>query len=285
MFKKKYLALVLLPLLLLLLAVSFLGQAGATTSSKSSAPLAAGVQDIVDRGVLRVGVKQDLPNFGYRDPENMQYTGMEIEIAKKVAAELGVKIEFTPVTAQTRGALLDNGQLDMVIATFTITDERKELYNFTTPYYTDAVGFLVRKDSKIASNWEALDGLTIGVTQGSIQWGLLEEIAAEKGIHFDFRELGSNSEVVVALAARRVDAFSIDQSILSAFLGKSNQLLDIQYKPSEYGIVTKKSNTELANYLDQLVQNWNKDGSLQTIYNKFGFSFWTSSTNHLNTES
>lgn len=272
MFKKKYLALVLLPLLLLLLAVSFLGQAGATTSSKSSAPLAAGVQDIVDRGVLRVGVKQDLPNFGYRDPENMQYTGMEIEIAKKVAVELGVKIEFTPVTAQTRGALLDNGQLDMVIATFTITDERKELYNFTTPYYTDAVGFLVRKDSKITSNWEALDGLTIGVTQGSIQWGLLEEIAAEKGIHFNFRELGSNSEVVVALAARRVDAFSIDQSILSAFLGKSNQLLDIQYKPSEYGIVTKKSNTELANYLDQLVQNWNKDGSLQTIYNKFGLT-------------
>lgn len=272
MFKKKYLALVLLPLLLLLLAVSFLGQAGATTSSKSSAPLAAGVQDIVDRGVLRVGVKQDLPNFGYRDPENMQYTGMEIEIAKKVAAELGVKIEFTPVTAQTRGALLDNGQLDMVIATFTITDERKELYNFTTPYYTDAVGFLVRKDSKITSNWEALDGMTIGVTQGSIQWGLLEEIAAEKGIHFNFRELGSNSEVVVALAARRVDAFSIDQSILSAFLGKSNQLLDIQYKPSEYGIVTKKSNTELANYLDQLVQNWNKDGSLQTIYNKFGLT-------------
>lgn len=272
MFKKKYLALVLLPLLLLFLAVSFLGQAGATTSSKSSAPLAAGVQDIVDRGVLRVGVKQDLPNFGYRDPENMQYTGMEIEIAKKVAAELGVKIEFTPVTAQTRGALLDNGQLDMVIATFTITDERKELYNFTTPYYTDAVGFLVRKDSKITSNWEALDGMTIGVTQGSIQWGLLEEIAAEKGIHFNFRELGSNSEVVVALAARRVDAFSIDQSILSAFLGKSNQLLDIQYKPSEYGIVTKKSNTELANYLDQLVQNWNKDGSLQTIYNKFGLT-------------
>lgn len=272
MFKKKYLALVLLPLLLLLLAVSFLGQAGATTSSKSSAPLAAGVQDIVDRGVLRVGVKQDLPNFGYRDPENMQYTGMEIEIAKKVAVELGVKIEFTPVTAQTRGALLDNGQLDMVIATFTITDERKELYNFTTPYYTDAVGFLVRKDSKITSNWEALDGMTIGVTQGSIQWGLLEEIAAEKGIHFNFRELGSNSEVVVALAARRVDAFSIDQSILSAFLGKSNQLLDIQYKPSEYGIVTKKSNTELANYLDQLVQNWNKDGSLQTIYNKFGLT-------------
>ena len=267
---KRIIPLLLLPLLAILLILPFFGQISALTNSTSDAQLEAGVQDIVDRGVLRVGVKQDLPNFGYRDPESNQYTGMEVEIAKKVAAELGVDIEFTPVTAQTRGALLDNGQLDMVIATFTITEERKELYNFTTPYYTDAVGFLVRKDSNIQSSWEALDGLTIGVTQGSIQWGLLEEIAAEKGIELNFRELGSNSEVVVALAAHRVDAFSIDQSILSAFLGKTNELLDLQYQPSEYGIVTKKSNTDLATYLDGLVQDWTEDGTFQAIYDDFG---------------
>ena len=267
---KRIIPLLLLPVLAILLMLPFFGQISALTNSTSDAQLEAGVQEIVDRGVLRVGVKQDLPNFGYRDPESNQYTGMEVEIAKKVAAELGVDIEFTPVTAQTRGALLDNGQLDMVIATFTITEERKELYNFTTPYYTDAVGFLVRKDSNIQSSWEALDGLTIGVTQGSIQWGLLEEIAAEKGIELNFRELGSNSEVVVALAAHRVDAFSIDQSILSAFLGKTNELLDLQYQPSEYGIVTKKSNTDLATYLDGLVQDWTEDGTLQAIYDDFG---------------
>lgn len=267
---KKIIPLLLLPLFALFLSLSFLGKANAVSNNQTDVALKAGVQDIVDRGILRVGVKQDLPNFGYRNPENNQYTGMEVEIAKKIAAELGVDIEFTPVTAQTRGALLDNGQLDMVIATFTITEERKKLYNFTTPYYTDAVGFLVRKDSKIQSSWEALDGLTIGVTQGSIQWGLLEEIAAEKGIELNFRELGSNSEVVVALAAHRVDAFSIDQSILSAFLGKTNELLDLQYQPSEYGIVTKKSNTDLANYLDELVQDWTEDGTLQKIYDEFG---------------
>ena len=267
---KRIIPLLLLPLLAILLILPFFGQISALTNSTSDAQLEAGVQEIVDRGVLRVGVKQDLPNFGYRDPKSNKYTGMEVEIAKKVAAELGVDIEFTPVTAQTRGALLDNGQLDMVIATFTITEERKELYNFTTPYYTDAVGFLVRKDSKIQSSWEALDGLTIGVTQGSIQWGLLEEIAAEKGIELNFRELGSNSEVVVALAAHRVDAFSIDQSILSAFLGKTNVLLDLQYQPSEYGIVTKKSNTDLATYLDGLVEDWTEDGTLQAIYDDFG---------------
>ena len=267
---KRIIPLLLLPLLAILLVLPFFGQISALTNSTSDAQLEAGVQEIVDRGVLRVGVKQDLPNFGYRDPKSNKYTGMEVEIAKKVAAELGVDIEFTPVTAQTRGALLDNGQLDMVIATFTITEERKELYNFTTPYYTDAVGFLVRKDSNIQSSWEALDGLTIGVTQGSIQWGLLEEIAAEKGIELNFRELGSNSEVVVALAAHRVDAFSIDQSILSAFLGKTNELLDLQYQPSEYGIVTKKSNTDLATYLDGLVEDWTEDGTLQAIYDDFG---------------
>ena len=267
---KRIIPLLLLPVLAILLMLPFFGQISALTNSTSDAQLEAGVQEIVDRGVLRVGVKQDLPNFGYRDPKSNKYTGMEVEIAKKVAAELGVDIEFTPVTAQTRGALLDNGQLDMVIATFTITEERKELYNFTTPYYTDAVGFLVRKDSNIQSSWEALDGLTIGVTQGSIQWGLLEEIAAEKGIELNFRELGSNSEVVVALAAHRVDAFSIDQSILSAFLGKTNELLDLQYQPSEYGIVTKKSNTDLATYLDGLVQDWTEDGKLQAIYDDFG---------------
>ena len=267
---KRIIPLLLLPVLAILLMLPFFGQISALTNSTSDAQLEAGVQEIVDRGVLRVGVKQDLPNFGYRDPKSNKYTGMEVEIAKKVAAELGVDIEFTPVTAQTRGALLDNDQLDMVIATFTITEERKELYNFTTPYYTDAVGFLVRKDSNIQSSWEALDGLTIGVTQGSIQWGLLEEIAAEKGIELNFRELGSNSEVVVALAAHRVDAFSIDQSILSAFLGKTNELLDLQYQPSEYGIVTKKSNTDLATYLDGLVEDWTEDGTLQAIYDDFG---------------
>ena len=63
--------------------------------------------------------------FGYLNPDSNTYSGLEIDIAKKIAKELGVKINYVPVTAQTRGPLLDNGQVDMVIATFTITDERK----------------------------------------------------------------------------------------------------------------------------------------------------------------
>ncbi|NQP33132.1 transporter substrate-binding domain-containing protein [Streptococcus suis] len=223
------------------------------------------VQAIIDRGVLRVGVKQDVPNFGYKNPDTGEFEGMEIDIARKIADELGVDIEFTPVTAQTRGPLLDNGQVDMVIATFTITEERKLLYNFTTPYYTDAVGFLVNKDSGIKT-FTDLNGKTIGVAQGSITRTLISELADKYGIAVNFAELGSYPELSVSLRAHRTDAFSVDQSILSGYIGSKSELMDFSFSASDYGIVTKLSNKDLNDYLNSLVEKWTADGSLQSIY-------------------
>ena len=223
------------------------------------------VQAIIERGVLRVGVKQDVPNFGYKNPDSGEFEGLEIDIARKIADELGVDIEFTPVTAQTRGPLLDNGQVDLVIATFTITEERKLLYNFTTPYYTDAVGFLVNKDSGIKT-FTDLNGKTIGVAQGSITRTLISELADKYGIAVNFAELGSYPELSVSLRAHRTDAFSVDQSILSGYIGSKSELMDFSFSASDYGIVTKLSNKDLNNYLNSLVEKWTSDGSLQALY-------------------
>ncbi|MFC3928676.1 transporter substrate-binding domain-containing protein [Streptococcus caprae] len=227
------------------------------------------VQAIIKRGVLRVGVKQDVPNFGYLNPDSGEFEGMEVQIARKIAKELGVKIEFTPVTAATRGPLLDNEQVDMVIATFTITEERRLLYNFSTPYYTDAVGFLVNKDSGI-KNFADLDGKTIGVSQGSITQLQIKELAKEYGISVSFAELGSYPELSVSLRAHRTDAFSVDQSILSGYRSSKNELMDFTFSASEYGIATKLSNTELNDYLNTLLEKWQNDGSLQEIYDDNG---------------
>jgi putative glutamine transport system substrate-binding protein len=227
------------------------------------------VQAIIERGVLRVGVKQDVPNFGYKNPDSGEFEGLEIDIARKIADELGVDIEFTPVTAQTRGPLLDNGQVDLVIATFTITEERKLLYNFTTPYYTDAVGFLVNKDSGIKT-FTDLNGKTIGVAQGSITRTLISELADKYGIAVNFAELGSYPELSVSLRAHRTDAFSVDQSILSGYIGSKSELMDFSFSASDYGIVTKLSNKDLNNYLNSLVEKWTSDGSLQAIYDANG---------------
>ncbi|MGQ7625781.1 transporter substrate-binding domain-containing protein [Streptococcus suis] len=227
------------------------------------------VQAIIERGVLRVGVKQDVPNFGYKNPDSGEFEGLEIDIARKIADELGVDIEFTPVTAQTRGPLLDNGQVDLVIATFTITEERKLLYNFTTPYYTDAVGFLVNKDSGIKT-FTDLNGKTIGVAQGSITHTLISELADKYGIAVNFAELGSYPELSVSLRAHSTDAFSVDQSILSGYIGSKSELMDFSFSASDYGIVTKLSNKDLNNYLNSLVEKWTSDGSLQAIYDANG---------------
>ncbi|HFI0593296.1 TPA: transporter substrate-binding domain-containing protein [Streptococcus suis] len=227
------------------------------------------VQAIIERGVLRVGVKQDVPNFGYKNPDSGEFEGLEIDIARKIADELGVDIEFTPVTAQTRGPLLDNGQVDLVIATFTITEERKLLYNFTTPYYTDAVGFLVNKDSGIKT-FTDLNGKTIGVAQGSITRTLISELADKYDIAVNFAELGSYPELSVSLRAHRTDAFSVDQSILSGYIGSKSELMDFSFSASDYGIVTKLSNKDLNNYLNSLVEKWTSDGSLQAIYDANG---------------
>lgn len=227
------------------------------------------VKDIQKRGELIVGVKQDVPNFGYKDPKTGRYTGLEVDIAKLIAKELHVKVTYVPVTAQTRGPLLDNEQVDMDIATFTITDERKKLYNFTDPYYVDASGFLVNRSANI-STIEDLDGKTIGVAQGSITELLLKSIAKEKGLSFKFVELGSYPELITSLHAHRIDAFSVDRSILSGYTSKRTTLLNDNFKRAEYGIVTNKKNTELNTYVNQLIQKWQKDGTLQKLYDRYG---------------
>ncbi len=121
------------------------------------AEVAEDVQEIIDRGVLRVGVKSDVIGFGYQDTLTGEYSGMEIDLANKIADALGVEIEYTTVTAATRRELLDSGDIDCVLATFTITDERKESWDFTTPYYTDDVTVLVEDSSEIKTlaDWPA----------------------------------------------------------------------------------------------------------------------------------
>ena len=118
-----------------------------TTAADASGDASADVQAIKDRGVLRVGVKNAVPGFGLQDALTGEYTGMEIDLGAKIAEELGVDVEYTTVTAATRGELLDSGDIDCVLATFTITEERKQTWDFTTPYYTDAVTVLVEDDS------------------------------------------------------------------------------------------------------------------------------------------
>jgi putative glutamine transport system substrate-binding protein len=231
----------------------------------------AEVDRIVRAGLLKVGVKSDVPGFGLLNPDTGKYEGMEIDMAKLVAKEIfgdENRVAFTPVTAKTRGPLLDNGDIDFVIATFTVTEERKLSYNFSTIYYTDGVGLLVKKAGGY-NGLKDLGGKTIGVAQSATSRKAIEDGAAPLGVKVSFAEFATYPEIKAALDSGRVDAFSVDKAILRGYLDNSVMLLNDTYAPQPYGITSKLSNKALASWVDELVKKWLADGTIATLIAKY----------------
>jgi ABC-type amino acid transport/signal transduction systems, periplasmic component/domain len=229
------------------------------------------IQAIKDRGVLKVGVKVDVPKYGYKNPTNGQMEGFEIDLSRAVAKKIlgdENKVEFQGVTAKTRGPLLDNGEVDMVAATFTITDERKKSYNFSDSYIKDGLGLLVKKSSG-ASSLKDLNGKTIGVAQSSTTKAALEEEAKKQGLTLKFSELGGYPELKAALDSGRINCFAVDASILNGYVDDSTVILDDRYNPQEYGIASKKDNTELAKVINEVVNDMKASGEMDKLIAKW----------------
>lgn len=262
------------------------GTAAADGSAGADGALAADVQAIVDRGVLKVGVKNAVIGFGYEDPLTGEYSGMEISLAQKIAEKLGVDVEFTAVTAATRTELLDSGDIDCVLATFTITDERKQSWDFTTPYFTDHVGVLVENASGI-TNLEGLVDKTVGVSSGSTSAKSLVSAMIDAGLisgdNFDaetfdpatwtegvkFQQYDDYPTISTGLSAGEVDAFCVDKSILAIYNTDSRSYITEEFAPQEYGIATKKGSGFSA-YCDESIQGWLADGTIDGLITENG---------------
>ncbi len=257
------------------------GDEGAPADGVETADGAYGpdVQAIIDRGVLRVGVKNAVEGFGFQDTITGEYSGMEISIAEKIAESLGVDIEFTTVTAATRTELLDSGDIDCVLATFTITDERKESWDFSTPYYTDHVTVLVENDSGI-TDLAGLVGKTVGVSSGSTSAKSLVSAMIDAGLipgdDFDaetfdpalwttgiaFQQYDDYPAISTALSAGEVDAFCVDKSILAIYQTDSRSYIEEEFAPQDYGVATTKG-SDFSAYVDDLITTWLADGTIQ----------------------
>src|SRR6185436_560657 len=122
-----------------------------------SARAADGVDAIKQRGTLNVGVKADYKPFGYRDPTG-NIVGIEPDLAADVAKRLGVKLELVSVAASNRIEFLQQGKIDLLIATMSDRPERRKVVQVIEPlYYSDAVNILLRKDAAVKS-WEDIKG-------------------------------------------------------------------------------------------------------------------------------
>lgn len=246
------------------------------------------VQAIVDRGVLRVGVKNAVLGFGYQDELTGEYSGMEISLAEKIAEYLGVEVEFTAVTAATRTELLDSGDIDCVLATFTITEERKKSWDFTTPYYTDYVTVLVEDASGIASLAD-LVGKKVGVSSGSTSSKALVKAMVDGGFipgdgfdeeTFDpatwtegisFAQYDDYPTISTALSAGEVDAFCVDKSILAVYRTDGRSYISDKFSPQEYGIATTKD-SGMSKLCEELITSWLTDGTIDGLIEENGIA-------------
>ncbi len=259
---------------------------GEDTADRGTSEYPEDVQAIIDRGVLRVGVKNAVIGFGYQDPLTQEYSGLEITLANKIAEHLGVEVEFTAVTAATRTELLDSGDIDCVLATFTITDERKESWDFSSPYYTDYVTVLVENASGITS-LEGLKDKKVGVSSGSTSAKALVKAMIDGGFisgdsfnedTFDpalwtegvsFHQYDDYPTISTALSAGEIDAFCVDKSILAAYNSEGRSYIADKFSPQDYGVATKKG-SGLTSVVEGLITGWLSDGTIGGLITENG---------------
>ena len=269
-------------------AASTASSAASGSAAASSEAVSADVQAIIDRGVLKVGVKNAVKGFSFQDTLTGEYTGLEDSLAEMIAEHLGVDVEFTTVTAATRGELLDSGDIDCVLATFTITDERRKSWDFSTPYYTDYVSVLVEDSSGIKALADLKDKV-VGVSSGStsaralVQEMIDEGVITGEGFNADtfnadtwkdgvsFRQYDDYPAISTALSAGEVNGFCVDKSILAIYKTEGRSYIDAEFSPQEYGVATKKGSGFSA-VCDELVTGWLSDGTIDGLIKENGLA-------------
>ena len=251
-------------------AVAGLGLVGCGGSSNSGSSDSK-VETIKSRGKLKCGVKKDVVGYGLLNTSTNTYEGMEIDLCYQVAAKVfGCSYDeakskdlckFTDVTPKTRGPLIDNDQLDLICATYTITDDRKKSWDFTDPYRTDHVGILIKKGSM--SSMADLDGKHIGVSQGSTTKDAITKMLADNGFSVtpQFDEYPDYPSINSALDAGQIDAFAMDRSTLKTYTTDDKELLqlEIEFGAQDYGIATKKG-CDLSEVTEAVVKDVTSNG-------------------------
>jgi polar amino acid transport system substrate-binding protein len=220
---------------------------------------------IKERGTLKAGVKFDTPPFGFLDDKN-EPAGFDLDLVRKIAEKLGVKVEFVKVTSPTRVPLLVSGNVDLVAASMTHTRDRDKTIDFSITYYTGGQSLMVPADSTI-TGLKDLDGKQVAVQQGTT----LEKniaAAAPKAKVVAFKDYNS---AWLALAQGRVDALTGSLNILQGFQ-KENPKFKIVgelFSVEPFGIGIRQGDSELRDAVNFALQDLWTSGEYTALYRKW----------------
>lgn len=239
----------------------------------SLSPFGEGVaetlQDVKARGKLITGVKVDFPPFGFLDKKGV-YKGFDIDIAKALSKGLFGNegaVEFVSVTSENRIVFLTSRKIDVIVATLTITEERKRDVDFSIPYFITAEMILVRADSKI-TKYHELAGKKVATIRGSTgDIAIGELVPAAERVKFEL-----NSEALQALKERRVEAFVQDYVLLYALMQKTRgvKMAGLQpFRPGRYGLAVRKGDKEWLDFINATLTKMKETGEYGKLLDKW----------------
>ena len=242
------------------------GIAALASSVAVSGASADAISDIKQRGKLIVGVKADYAPYGFLNSDG-KIVGLEPELAQDVADVLGVDLELVPVVSSNRMQFLEQGKIDLMIATMTDRNDRREVVEIVDPnYYSSGTNVLTKGNF---AKWEDLKGAPVCGIQGAFynrktseEFGA--EIVAFKG----------TAEALTALKQNRCVAFVYDDSFIVSRLGDPDwegwkmPLPTIDDAP--WGLAVKKGEDAFAALMSGMIVKWHLSGRILELETKYG---------------
>ncbi|MEV0946370.1 glutamate ABC transporter substrate-binding protein [Rhodococcus sp. NPDC049939] len=221
-------------------------------------------------GTLTVGIKYDQPGLGLRNPDG-SFTGFDVEVAKYVADKLGVEpqnITFKESPSAQRETLIENGEVDFVAATYSITDTRKESVDFAGPYFIAGQSLLVEAGNTDITGPESLSG---GKKLCSVSGSTPAQTVKEKYAQdVQLQEFDTYSACVEALRNGAVDAVTTDDIILAGYAAQYPGELKVVGEPfteERYGIGVAKGDAEARAKINDAIDEMIADGSWERAFN------------------
>lgn len=224
----------------------------------------AQVPGATPRDALTIGISFDQPGLGYKEGDS--YTGFDVETAKYVAKALGVQesaITWVQADPGNREALLTSGQADLVLSTFTITDDRKQVIDFAGPYFLAHQDLLVRRNETEITGPTTLDGKDLCSVPGTT--------SAENVLRFyrgriTLKEYPRFSDCVAALDRSEVDAVTTDDVILAGYAALPQyqgklKVVGEGFSDENYGVGIRKGDAELVSQVNEALKQYVADGS------------------------
>ncbi len=224
------------------------------------------VESIKSAGTVKIGMLVDFPPFGIMNTSN-EPDGYDADVAKLLGKEFGVKVQIVPVTGPNRIPYLQSNQVDLLVASLGITEERAKSVDFSQPYAGISIGVFGAKDTAV-SKPEDLSGKTIGVARASTQDTGVTKIAPKDA---KIQRFDDDASAVQALLSGQVELIGVSNVVAAqiekAAPGRFDQ--KIQLSQQVQGIAVRKGSTELLAAINAFVEKVKANGELNKIHEKW----------------